>query len=187
MTAGAVPGSSVCGGSWTDGPRHHRGCYHVSLGGSGRATRRAASSAGTPSRRSSASASWSTEASATRSGCRWHLANSPSSPPATALSAISGSGTVRKQRPVACPASMSRRARGARPPGMSSASRPCWSGTRRCQGGVEPSRPRSVSPTANSSAGSATPALARSIDPAPTLPAPPPRRSGTAAPCGRSG
>jgi hypothetical protein len=48
-----------------------------------------------------APASWSTEASVTRSGCRWHIRNSPSSPPATALSAIPASGTV--NRLVACP------------------------------------------------------------------------------------
>ena len=100
--------------SWRLSPR--------AVSGRGRAARRAASPAGTPSRRSSASASWSTVVSVTRSGCRWHIRNSPSMPPVAALSAISASATV--NRPVACPASMSRRARGARPMGMSRTSRP---------------------------------------------------------------
>ena len=67
------------------GRRHRRGCYHVPVSGRGRATRRAASSAGRPSRRNSASASWSTVASVTRSGCRWRIRKSPSMPPTAAL------------------------------------------------------------------------------------------------------
>ena len=48
------------------GRRRRRGCYQVSMGGTGRAARRAASGAGTPSRRSTASASWSTVVSSMR-------------------------------------------------------------------------------------------------------------------------
>ena len=56
-------------------------------------------SAGTPRRRSSASVSWSTVVSVTRSGCRWRIRKSPSMPPAAALSAISASETVNGPRP----------------------------------------------------------------------------------------
>src|SRR5215472_9576345 len=75
---------ALCGhrGRWLGwNQRYRRGCYHVPVSGRGRAARRAASWAGTPSRRSTASASWSTEASVMRSGCRWHIRNSPSRPP----------------------------------------------------------------------------------------------------------
>src|SRR5271165_3037938 len=83
-------------------------------------------------------------------------------PLAHALSTISASATV--NRPVACPAWMSRRARGARPRGMSnSRSRPPPARNPAISGWVQPSRPEIRVPTANSSAGSVMPALARSI------------------------
>ena len=97
-----------------------------------------------------------------RSGCRWYIRSSPSRPPAAALSAISASGTV--NRPVACPAWMSRRARGARPRGMSRASRPApGQGTRRCRGGSSRAARRSACPRRTAPPGSVMPALARSI------------------------
>src|SRR5579872_1277059 len=91
-------------------------------GGRQHATRRAASEAGTPSSRRQASVSWSTDVSSTRSGCRSRNRSSPSRPPATALSAICASATVKY--PAACPARMSRRARGASPRDASKDSRP---------------------------------------------------------------
>jgi hypothetical protein len=58
-----------------------RRCHQTPVSGRGRAVRRAASSAGTPSRCSSASASWSTVASVTRSGVPLACPQQPEQPP----------------------------------------------------------------------------------------------------------
>lgn len=117
-----------------------RGRYQVPVSGRSSAASRAASDAGTPSSRKRASASWSTATWSIRSGSRRCTRSSPSSPPATALSAISASGTM--NRPVACPAWMSRRARSARPTGVSSASRATPVRKSAMSAWVQPRRPR---------------------------------------------